>query len=266
MKKIFLMLATAVLAASCSDWGGSTPETVKVGYVDKLMYSSGEVVSFDYNDKGYVTLISSSAGWNIAVTYEENGIAIHNGETEQLLKIESGYITSVMEGDTTVSTLHYMYMGYNGYLSSISNNVENVESNLNWSGNMVFLPTLQTNKRYSEGQRELLSTQTIGYSYSPTAPFNVYVNLNFLPLVVPEYTQSTGVNNFVLAALGGLRTYYLPTDVKVTTRQEGEETASDVSRTYTYTVDQEGYYIQSVSVNGIKSFDVVYRVFENSAQ
>lgn len=260
-----------MLMVSCN-WDKGGNEQIPPKLVERLKYSDGSSVTFAYNN-GYVTNIDFSNGdsyrlnYDFANAYNWSIIIESNLWTSpRELKIENGYIKKLYKGQTLVSELDYdSYYNYN--LTKVDNNELLATSKFVWPGfnTSINLPYTQTDSWYESdadmSSERYVSRRVITYSKWDASAANVLSYMNLLPLVFPEYSELTGIDKHIIAALGGLRTTYLPSSIKIETivpaesgdepengdeadGDEGSEEDDNVSvsvRTFSYECDAKGY-------------------------
>lgn len=274
MKKILLIAAAFVFAVSCSDWGSETPQ-VSAKFVEKLEMSDGSTITFTYGDNGFANRIENSNGksYTLDFNYTDNRnfvIKVNDGTGEQLLNVKDGFLVSTSVDGQTVST--FSYDPY-GNLSQIVNQKDYARSNVQWlGGSYVLLPMSQSNYWFEdEALSSTLYGNVIAYNWNDSNKvFNVYANLNFLPLLVPEYVECSDVDPIIMAALGALRTYYLPSSVAIRNVRDALNPSEGTleTRVFGYDCDSTGYVdkVYSTDALGVRKllFSVVYRTV-NSA-
>lgn len=254
MKKILLAFASILCAVSCNWDGGNSGDPLQIKFVQKLTFADGSYATFLYKDLT-VTNIDFSNGDYYTFDYDnENSynwsiiVSSNKWNEDLVLKVENSFLKKSYIGSRQITDFEYGEQ-FNYNLTSLVNYAELMTTSLTWQGvyGSYMLPYRQTTKWY-EGMiedRNVVKTQQLSYLQWDPSGVNFYAYMNFMPLVVPEYTECSGIDNVILAAVGGLRTYYLPSSIKIEVSQgasiDEEGNTSEIVRNYKYDVDNDGY-------------------------
>ena len=279
MKKIFLLAATALTAVACNWDSDSNNSQPAPKLVQKVTLADGSSATMSYDTgKTYPSEIVFSDGTTYSLDYSSDYpaynsfITISSDGIDMTLTLDNGYLTTLTAGEQTISEFTYN-SAYGNNLSKLTRSLTPAVSKFEWfNGFYVYLISRQTNTFYEEGSDPATATgfetqKVVSYGWDYSAS-NLYSYTNLLPIIVPEYLECAGLNNVVLAAIGGLRTPYLPSSLKIETTtpnpdeggdengEDGENgdgdeenndnndtkyTTTETLRSYSYDTDAEGY-------------------------
>lgn len=280
MIKRMFFIPVVVLSVVCScakfEYSNSGGEDITVRNVSRITCADGGVLNYTYDENGLVRAVTGVGGdvdgVYYGITYKFPIFSFTDGSSEWKMYLSNNRYTieSLVEIDNGVeknlSKMEYMvgpYYGYNAYyLDRILDCLSPAMTRYLWS---YGAPTQQFSVDTALNPIEYCE-MVVTYDYGSVYVTNRQSNINLFMLMCPRYLEYSNMDPVLASSVNvfGLRSYYLPSKVKIEyVKHLGEdaETLEERELNYTYDLDAEANVKAIYEVSGetrTKLFDIEY--------